>query len=58
MMYDQFIDLNLGIMTLEAMILQFLEHVIILAILVNLFIHDNKTSKRLMHCALLMPNFK
>jgi hypothetical protein len=31
-MYDQFIDLNLGIMTLEAMILQFLEHVIILAI--------------------------
>jgi len=57
-MYDQFIDLNLGITTLEAMILQFLEHVIILAILVNLFIHDNKTSKPLTHCALLMPNFK
>jgi hypothetical protein len=44
-MYDQFIDLNLGIMTLEAMILQFPKHVIILAILVNLQIHDNKTSK-------------
>jgi hypothetical protein len=57
-MYDQFIDLNLGIMTLEAMILQFLEHVIIVAILVNLFIHDNKTSKLLTHYALLMPNFK
>jgi hypothetical protein len=57
-MYDQFIDLNLGIMTLEAMVLQFLEHVIIIVILVNLFIHDNKTSKLLTHCALLMPNFK
>jgi hypothetical protein len=41
-MYDQFIDLNLGIMTLEAMILQFLEHVIILVILVNLFIMTTK----------------
>jgi hypothetical protein len=58
MMYDQFIDLNLRIMTLEVMILQFLEHVIIVASLVNIFIHGNKTSKPLTHCALLMPNFK